>query len=176
MFRDGEGEKEVAGDGTMCGVSVAHKRHRKHKRRKKEVRTEKPEGDETMKTNGGEPMEMLLVDTVSEEKIAKRSKTTKRVTWSSPLHMEEVTKEPNGVDEVMKPKDGEAEVLVVDYGSKETSGGKKKKKKTKLVTWRSPPHMEEVLINELIDYMVSNEPLHTFSESDFADVVFNPVS
>ncbi|CAN6352520.1 unnamed protein product [Urochloa humidicola] len=157
-------EEASADDGAMCGVGVAHKRHRKHKGHK-EVRTEKPKDDKTMKTKGHKAMELLVVDAGSEEKSRKR-RVAKQVTWRSPLHMEEWTKKPKGVDEAMKPKgDVEAtETLVMDAAGLEEADGKRRK--TKLVTLRSPPHMEEVLINELIDYMVPKEPLYTFSEFD----------
>ncbi|KAF8702450.1 hypothetical protein HU200_032827 [Digitaria exilis] len=123
----------------------------------------------TKKPKGDEEIEMLLVDArSSDEQCGKGRRKAKRVTWRSPLHMEETTtEEPNGVDEAMKPKDDEAETLVVDAGSKETGGGKRRK--TKLVTLGSP-FTEDILISQLMEYMLHWPPRHTSSECDFANV------
>ncbi|KAF8656340.1 hypothetical protein HU200_060721 [Digitaria exilis] len=109
--------------------------------------TKQHKDDEAMKTKkpkGDEATEMLLVDAgSSDEQCGKGRRKTKRVTWRSPLHAEETTtEEPNGVVEAMKPKDDEAEMLVVDAGSKETGGGKRRKKK---------------LSQELVEYLRTKE-------------------
>ncbi|RCV19667.1 hypothetical protein SETIT_3G403400v2 [Setaria italica] len=145
--------EEVAGDGDRRGV--AHKRHRKHKGPKKEERTKKhkgPKEEERTKPKGPK-----------EEERTKQHK--------GPKEEEERTKKPKGHKKEERTKQHKGDEAMKLKGDEVMAKGGKRRK-TKLVTLRSPLPLEDVLIDELIEYMVC-EPLKAHTEGDFSDVVFD---
>nr|TKW29843.1 hypothetical protein SEVIR_3G421600v2 [Setaria viridis] len=84
---------------------------------------------------------------------------------------EERTKKPKGHKKEERTKQHKGDEAMKLKGDEVMAKGGKRRK-TKLVTLRSPLPLEDVLIDELIEYMVC-EPLKAHTEGDFSDVVFD---